>query len=94
MEFKSLWDCTVLNKIENIEFPEFEAGAALATRKAFGASLDKFAEQVPSIIGGSADLEPSNYTGNFAKLYGDFTGIIVWVEIFFLESENFRWLHL
>ena len=73
VEFKSLWDCTVLNKIENIEFPEFEAGATLATRKAFGASLDKFAEQVPSIIGGSADLEPSNYTGNFAKLYGDFT---------------------
>jgi transketolase len=45
----------------------------LATRKAFGATLDKFAEQVPSIIGGSADLEPSNYTGNFAKKYGDFS---------------------
>ena len=72
-KFKSLWDITVLNKIENIEFPEFEADTPLATRKAFGASLDKFAEQVPSIIGGSADLEPSNYTGNFAKVYGDFT---------------------
>ena len=72
-EFKSLWDITVLNKIENIEFPEFEADTSLATRKAFGTSLDKFAEQVPSIIGGSADLEPSNYTGNFAKVYGDFT---------------------
>ena len=45
----------------------------MATRKAFGATLDKFAEQVPSIIGGSADLEPSNYTGNFAKKYGDFS---------------------
>ena len=72
-EFKSLWDITVLNKIENIELPEFEADTLLATRKAFGTSLDKFAEQVPSIIGGSADLEPSNYTGNFAKVYGDFT---------------------
>ena len=72
-EFKSLWDSAVLNKIENIEYPEFEEGTTLATRKAFGASLDKFAEQVPSIIGGSADLEPSNYTGNFAKVYGDFT---------------------
>jgi transketolase len=37
--------------------------------------LDTFAEQVPSIVGGSADLEPSNYTGNFAKTYGDFTRV-------------------
>ena len=41
--------------------------------KLFGATLDKFAEQVPSLVGGSADLEPSNYTGNFSKTYGDFT---------------------
>ena len=27
---------------------------------------------MPSIVGGSADLEPSNYTGNFAETYGDF----------------------
>ena len=44
----------------------------MATRKAFGVTLDQFAEQVPSIVGGSADLEPSNYTGNFAETYGDF----------------------
>ena len=37
--------------------------------------MDTFAEQVPSIVGGSADLEPSNYTGNFAKTYGDFTRV-------------------
>jgi len=72
-DFKSLWDATVGDQIGEIEFPEFEAGASLATRKAFGATLDKFAEQVPSIVGGSADLEPSNYTGNFANTYGDFT---------------------
>ena len=72
-DFKSLWDATVRDQIGEIEFPEFEAGASLATRKAFGATLDKFAEQVPSIVGGSADLEPSNYTGNFANAYGDFT---------------------
>ena len=72
-DFKSLWDATVGDQIGEIEFPEFEAGASLATRKAFGATLDKFAEQVPSIVGGSADLEPSNYTGNFANAYGDFT---------------------
>jgi transketolase len=72
-DFKSLWDATVVDQIGEIEFPEFEAGASLATRKAFGTTLDKFAEQVPSIVGGSADLEPSNYTGNFANTYGDFT---------------------
>ncbi|MDP6992302.1 MAG: transketolase [Candidatus Marinimicrobia bacterium] len=72
-DFKSLWGATVGDQIGEIEFPKFEAGASLATRKAFGATLDKFAEQVPSIVGGSADLEPSNYTGNFANAYGDFT---------------------
>jgi len=72
-DFKSLWGATVGDQIGEIEFPEFEAGASLATRKAFGTTLDKFAEQVPSIVGGSADLEPSNYTGNFANTYGDFT---------------------
>ncbi|MDP6339288.1 MAG: transketolase [Candidatus Marinimicrobia bacterium] len=71
--FKTLWDATIGEQIGDIEFPEFEAGISLATRKAFGATLDKFAEQVPSLVGGSADLEPSNYTGNFSKTYGDFT---------------------
>ena len=72
-DFKKLWDTTVLDQLGNIEYPGFEAGASIATRKAFGTTLDTFAEQVPSIVGGSADLEPSNYTGNFAKTYGDFS---------------------
>ena len=72
-EFKLLWDDTVMGQLGEIKFPKFEPGASIATRKAFGITLDMFAEQVPSIVGGSADLEPSNYTGNFAKTYGDFT---------------------
>jgi transketolase len=72
-DFKALWNATVLDQLGKIEFPAFEAGESIATRKAFGTTLDTFAEQVPSIVGGSADLEPSNYTGNFAKTYGDFT---------------------
>ena len=71
--FKSLWDKTINNQLEGIDFPEFEKGASLATRKAFGVTLDAFAKQIPSLVGGSADLEPSNYTGNFAKTYGDFS---------------------
>ena len=71
--FKSLWDKTINNQLEGIDFPEFEKGESLATRKAFGVTLDTFAKQIPSLVGGSADLEPSNYTGNFAKTYGDFS---------------------
>ena len=71
--FKSLWDKTINNQLEEIDFPEFEKGSSLATRKAFGVTLDAFAKQIPSLVGGSADLEPSNYTVNFAKTYGDFS---------------------
>jgi len=71
-DFKLLWDETVMGQLGDIQYPEFDAGTSLATRKAFGVTLDQFAEQVPSIVGGSADLEPSNYTGNFAETYGDF----------------------
>ncbi|MBC8345580.1 MAG: transketolase [Candidatus Marinimicrobia bacterium] len=73
VDFKALWNAIVLGQFGEIKFPEFEAGESIATRKAFGTTLDTFAEQVPSIVGGSADLEPSNYTGNFAKAYGDFS---------------------
>jgi len=72
-DFEALWKIAINGILPEISYPEFEPGSSLATRKAFGATLDKFAEQVPSIIGGSADLEPSNYTGNFAKKYGDFS---------------------
>ena len=67
-----LLDRTLGNKLPGLTYPEFESGTVLATRKAFGATLDSFAADLPQLIGGSADLEPSNYTGNFAKSYGDF----------------------
>ena len=71
-EFKRTWEMVVENELPELQFPDFEEGTSLATRKAFGATLDLFAEQLPQLVGGSADLEPSNYTGNFAKTYGDF----------------------
>ena len=71
-DFKFLWDATVKDQVGEIQFPEFPSGESIATRKAFGATLDVFAKNLPSIVGGSADLEPSNYTGNFAHTYGDF----------------------
>jgi len=60
------------NQLPDTRYPEFQSGESLATRKAFGTTLDEYANSFPNMIGGSADLEPSNYTGNFAKNYSDF----------------------
>jgi len=53
------------------ELPVFSAAdGPLATRKASGAVLNKLAATLPTLIGGSADLAPSNTTR--LKGYGDF----------------------
>ena len=72
-ELKDLIASTIAGKIvSEFEIPDFNAGDMLATRKAFGTVLDSIAGNFPQLVGGSADLEPSNYTGNFAKIFGDF----------------------
>lgn len=70
--FNRQWSQIVEDKIIELRLPTFKNGDSFATRKAFGITLEKFAEQVPHLVGGSADLEPSNYTGGFAKIYDDF----------------------
>lgn len=57
--------------------PVFEAGSKVATRGASGKVLAALAPEIPELIGGSADLGPSNQT--FIKGYGsisksDFSG--------------------
>jgi transketolase len=42
--------------------PEFEAGDQVATRSASGEVLNAIAPHLPTLIGGSADLAPSNKT--------------------------------
>ncbi len=42
--------------------PEFEAGSSMATRKASGMVLGAVMPKMPLILGGSADLTPSNNT--------------------------------
>jgi transketolase len=42
--------------------PEFEAGSSIATRKASGRVLDALMPKCPLVLGGSADLTPSNNT--------------------------------
>ncbi len=51
------------------DLPTFEAGQNIATRKASGVVLNALAPRVPNLIGGSADLTPSNNT--YLKDYGD-----------------------
>ena len=42
--------------------PNFEAGSSVATRKASGKVLDALMPKLPLVLGGSADLTPSNNT--------------------------------
>ncbi len=42
--------------------PQFETGTSVATRNASGKVLNAIAKVVPELVGGSADLEPSNKT--------------------------------
>jgi transketolase len=44
------------------QFPVFEAGDKMATRKASGKTMNAIAEFFPQLIGGSADLAPSTDT--------------------------------
>jgi len=53
-----------------IEFPDFSGEKAMATRDSNGKILNAIATAVPSFIGGSADLAPSNKTE--LKDLGDF----------------------
>jgi len=46
----------------NIEFPVFEKEKSIATRKSNGEILNAIAKAIPSFLGGSADLAPSNNT--------------------------------
>jgi len=54
-----------------VAFPAFKIGESLATRSAGGRVLNAIAKAVPGIVGGSADLAPSNNT--YLKDLGDFT---------------------
>lgn len=51
------------------EFPEFEEGAAIATRSASGKVLEVLFRKYPTIVGGSADLGSSNksYVKGYAE---------------------------
>ena len=48
----SLISICIENNLPNFEYPAFNSGESIATRKAFGVTLDKFASEIPNLIGG------------------------------------------
>jgi transketolase len=60
-EFKAAANAQLPLDIDKL-LPEFEAGSSVATRKASGKTLDALMPKMPFILGGSADLTPSNNT--------------------------------
>ncbi|HEX5657182.1 MAG TPA: transketolase, partial [Polyangiales bacterium] len=79
-ELKELWERMVERKLPaNLDalFPDFSKEKAMATRQASGKIINALAAEVPSLIGGSADLAGSNNTtisGSKVVAYGDFAG--------------------
>ncbi|MBM7623379.1 transketolase [Sporohalobacter salinus] len=79
-ELKEKWD-----QAYNLELPqdleeavaELELDSPRATRKASGPTLRKIADKVPYLVGGSADLAPSNktYLDKYSEIQaGEFSG--------------------
>ncbi|MBL1230419.1 transketolase [Enterococcus sp. BWB1-3] len=57
--------------LSQLSYPDYEAGQTLATRVSSGKVLNQLAVQIPSMIGGSADLSSSNKT--YLANAGDFS---------------------
>ena len=71
--FKKDWDTAMNSELSDIEWPSYEPGQNIATRKVWGAVIEAMAPTFKSLVGGSADLEPSNVTAGFAKMVDDFS---------------------
>ena len=70
--FKNDWDLAINDEIPSIEWPTFEPNQDIATRKVWGSVIEALAPIKKTLVGGSADLEPSNVTAGFAKMVSDF----------------------
>ena len=72
--FANKFQAILNNKLTpNLKLPDFKPGEKMATRASFGKTLAYFAKQTDTILGGSADLEPSNNTKAYADISGEFT---------------------
>ena len=68
---KKEWDLWHAEKpdVSLVKWPEYKVGDSVATRSASGSALKAMADAFSNMVGGSADLEPSNKT---ALGYGDY----------------------
>ncbi|MDI9438278.1 MAG: transketolase [Bacillota bacterium] len=78
-ELRSQWDAWLSKELPDLgEILEmFPEGTNLATRAASGKVLNAIAKKVPNLVGGSADLSPSNQSflhGEKTITRGDFSG--------------------
>jgi len=72
--FSKNWSNSVgLSIPKDVQWPSYDSGEVLATRKVWGAVVEELAMKNTYLVGGSADLEPSNVTAGFAKMVGDFS---------------------
>ena len=62
--------------------PKFDVEKPIATRAANGQVMNALADVFPNLVGGSADLDPSNKTG--LKKYG-------WISADDFTGRNFHW---
>ncbi len=74
-DFKKAWD-SYFAKVSASSLPAvpWDLQKEIPTRNAFGDIIKHWAHALPNLFGGSADLEPSNMTGGFAKAVSDFDG--------------------
>ena len=73
-EFKKQWNISSnLDLPDNIDWPVYKYGDKIATRKVWGAAIEEMSSKGSFLVGGSADLEPSNVTVGFAKMVDDFS---------------------
>jgi len=73
-ELRKEWDRWMSQPTElyqSLQLPSFKVGDSVATRSASGKCLQTIAKQVPNLVGGSADLAPSNNTA--MPEFGDFS---------------------
>lgn len=71
-------------EVDKLIFPSFTSGSQVATRSASGEVLNALSQQVPALIGGSADLASSNKTAltdfdNLTK--GNYAGKNIWFGV-------------
>ncbi|GFK95498.1 Transketolase [Fundidesulfovibrio magnetotacticus] len=72
--FQELWRVTKRAPgNRSFAWPRFEPGSKIATRSAWGKCLESLVDSLPILVGGSADLDPSNMTVKFREAVGNFS---------------------